>query len=105
MLSPLFCRSLIPLPFLLPLGYLRLSLMAKEIGKLNEANHWISLALEIDPQHSDSIIVHGRLFCCSSDDDLPQATSVPCQRSGTLPRENTRRSVDSATTTPELFYL
>lgn len=38
--------------------------MAKEIGKLNEANHWISMALEIDPHNSDSIIVHGRLIYC-----------------------------------------
>jgi hypothetical protein len=41
------------------LGYLRLSLMAKEIGKLTEATQWVCLALEIDPNHADSIIVHG----------------------------------------------
>jgi hypothetical protein len=41
--------------------------MAKEIGKLAEANRWASMALEIDPNHSDAIIVHGALslfaFC------------------------------------------
>lgn len=50
-------------------GYLRLSLMAKEIGKLAEASHWVSMALEIDPHHSDAIIVHGAhatFTCCKN---------------------------------------
>jgi hypothetical protein len=38
--------------------------MAKEIGKLVEANHWVSMALEIDPHHSDAILVHGARVSC-----------------------------------------
>lgn len=44
--------------------------MAKEIGKFHEANNWVSMALEIDPNHADSIIVQGDLAALSEKWDL-----------------------------------
>lgn len=40
-------------------GYLRLSLMARDIGRSEEATHWVSQALIIDPSNADAIVVNG----------------------------------------------
>mmetsp|Transcript_24965 Transcript_24965/g.36827 ORF Transcript_24965/g.36827 Transcript_24965/m.36827 type:complete len:1271 (-) Transcript_24965:188-4000(-) len=42
--------------------YIRLSLMAKEIGRLDEALYWISKALQCDPESADANVVHGDLL-------------------------------------------
>jgi hypothetical protein len=41
------------------IGYLRLSLMARDIGRLDEATQWVKQALVIDPENADAIVVNG----------------------------------------------
>ena len=44
------------------IGYLRLSLMASDIGRVEEASHWVRQALAMDSDNADAIIVEGTSY-------------------------------------------
>lgn len=44
------------------IGYLRLSDIAKSVGKFDDASAWISKAFAVDEGYSDTVILQGDLF-------------------------------------------